>query len=203
MRNRLDPDGRTMSDRKRNSAASTDSAELIRLAQAGSDDAFAELAVRYRKLIFWHLHRCGVSEGSEQDDYMQEALIGLLRAVRTYDETGSSFTTYASSCIHNALVSAQRKELKRAGRTLVQWETMAEDLPSGESPESALIDRESSSILYNKIFSVLSGYEQEVFGCFLANMSYAQTASLLGRDEKSVANAVCRIRKKLRSVLKG
>ena len=183
--------------------ASADDAALARLAREGSDDAFSELTRRYRKLIFWHLNRLGISAGDDEDDYLQEALIGLLRAVRTYDERNAEFSTYASSCIRNALVSALRKELKRAGRSLVPWETAAEELPSGESPESALIDRESSSILYNTIFSALSGYEQNVFSCYLANMSAAQTASLLGRDAKSVSNAICRIREKLKRVLNG
>ena len=134
---------------------------------------------------------------------MQEALIGLLRAVRTYDESSASFKTYASSCIRNALVSALRKESRRLTSNPVSWDAAAEDLPSGETPESALIDRESSSILYNKIFSVLSAFEKNVFHCYLANMSYAEIAALLDKDEKSIANAITRIRRKLHTILTG
>ncbi len=191
-------------NRQTNQTASADQEilDLVLRARAGDDLAFSELAQHYRKLIYGYMNRFGIS-GGDEDDYVQEALIGLLRAVRTFDESSASFKTYASSCIRNALVGALRKESRRLTSNPVSWDASAEDLPSGETPESALIDRESSSILYNKIFSVLSAFEKNVFYCYLANMSCAEIASLLEREEKSVANALTRIRLKLSAVLNG
>ena len=191
-------------NRQTNQTASADQEilDLVLRARAGDDLAFSKLAQHYRRLIYWYLNRYGVS-GGDEDDYVQEALIGLLRAVRTFDESSSSFKTYASSCIRNALVGALRKESRRLTSNPVSWDASAVDLPSGETPESALIDRESSSILYNKIFSVLSAFEKNVFYCYLANMNSAEIAALLDKEEKSVANALTRIRLKLSAVLNG
>ena len=191
-------------NRQTNQTASADEEilDLALRARAGDDLAFSKLAQHYRRLIYWYLNRFGIS-GGDEDDYVQEALIGLLRAVRTFDESSASFKTYASSCIRNALVGALRKESRRLTSNPVSWDASAEDLPSGETPESALIDRESSSILYNKIFSVLSAFEKNVFYCYLANMSCAEIAALLDKEEKSVANALTRIRLKLSAVLNG
>ena len=189
--------------RKQSADGDRETLDLVLRARAGDDAAFAELAGRFKKLIYWFLKLYCVS-GGDEDDYMQEALIGLLRAVRTYDESSStSFKTYASSCVRNALVSALRKEANRLASSPVSWDAAAEDLPSGETPESALIDRESSSVLYQKIFSVLSEFEKNVFNCYLANMKTAEIAALLHRDERSVSNAIARVRLKLHTVLSG
>ena len=46
----------------------------------------------------------------ETDDLVQEALIGVLRAVKTYDpETGNLFLTYAQTTAENAMLDYVRK----------------------------------------------------------------------------------------------
>jgi len=46
----------------------------------------------------------------EMDDLVQEALIGVLRAIKTYDpETGNLFLTYAQAIAENAMLDYMRK----------------------------------------------------------------------------------------------
>lgn len=46
----------------------------------------------------------------EKDDLIQEALIGLLRAIETYDpDTGTLFRTYAQTVLENAMLDYVRK----------------------------------------------------------------------------------------------
>ncbi len=178
-------------------------AELISLARAGDDEAFASLADAYRRLVYWHVLRSGASvSGADEEDLFQEGLVGLLKAVRTYDGVSSAFSTYASACVGHSVISAARR-YRVQDRVSVPLEETEAELISGSSPESDFLDRESSSLLYERVLSELSEYEQTVFESYLSDQSYAEIAAKLGKSEKSVANALCRIRLKLRNLLNG
>lgn len=174
---------------------------LIQKAREGSESAFVALVSVYRRLIDLHIRRSALSlPKTEAEDLFQEGLVGLLKAVRTYDGCSSSFATYASSCIGHSIISAVRRYRKQ-NHLSVSLEDEAIDLISDSSPESEFLDRESSSVLYDRVFSELSRYEKSVFELFLSDQSYAEIAQRLGRSEKSIANAICRIRRKLKEML--
>lgn len=179
---------------------SADESQLITRARLGDDAAFAALAAAYRRLIFWHVSRSASDiAATYRDDLFQEGLVGLLSAVRTYDGVSSAFATYASSCISHSVISAARRYRKQSGCETVPLEET--ELGSSQSPESDFLDRESSSVLYERIFSELSAYEGTVFELYLSDRSYAEIARTVGKSEKSIANAICRIRKKLKVLL--
>lgn len=178
---------------------------MLSRARAGDSDAFAALAASYRRLVYWHVSR-SVS-GSENawtnsDDLFQEGLVGLLKAVRTYDGVSSAFSTYASSCIGHSVLSAVRR-YRRQSAVSVPLDETAQDtaVASVSSPESELVDRESSALLYARVLSGLSPFERAVFELYLSDYSYAEIASRIGKPEKSIANAICRARRKLRAML--
>ncbi len=172
---------------------------LISRARAGDGEAFAALADSYKRLVYWHISRSSaVVPNADGEDLFQEGLVGLLKAVRTYDGVSSAFSTYASSCISHSVISAARRYQKQNGTLIPLDET---ELISGNSPESDFIDRESSSLLYERIFSGLSAYEKAVFELYLSDLSYLEIAGRTGRTEKSIANAICRIRRKLKALL--
>lgn len=175
--------------------------DLVNSAKQGNARAFELLAAKYQRLLDWYVRQLNLPV-SEKDDFIQEGLIGLLKAVRTYDSKSSSFLTYASLCIKNSIISAVRKYNKNFS-TLSYDDISDNTIPDmTSSPESNIIDRESVGILYNKVFSVLSPYELNVFEMYLSGMSYSDMASKLNREPKSVGNAVYRIKKKLKQTLK-
>ena len=179
---------------------SADESQLIKRARLGDDAAFAELAGAYRRLIHWHVSRSASDIASAyRDDLFQEGLVGLLSAVRTYDGVTSAFATYASTRISHSVISAARRYRKQAGGETVSLD--GTELGSSQSPESDFLDRESSSVLYERIFSELSAYEGAVFELYLSDRSYAEIARVMHKSEKSIANAICRIRKKLKALL--
>ena len=88
----------------------------IAQAAAGDQEAFARLVHRMMPLIHDQIRRIGC-EGLEDEDLAQEALMGLLAAVRTYrPDGGASFTTYATACIRHRLLSVARRYGPRADR---------------------------------------------------------------------------------------
>lgn len=179
--------------------AVADEARLIARARLGDGEAFAALVDSYKRLVYWHIsHSASFVSSADEEDLYQEGLVGLLKAVRTYDGVSSAFATYASSCICHSVISAARRLRKQNGDVVPLDDT---ELVSGSSPESDLLDRESISLLYERVFSQLSGYERSVFELYLSDRSYADIARVMGKTEKSIANAICRIRRKLKKLL--
>ena len=180
-------------------------AALLSRAREGDGEAFAILAASYRRLVYWHVSRSlsgAENPWTNSDDLFQEGLVGLLKAVRTYDGVSSAFSTYASSCIGNSVISAVRR-YRRQSAVSIPLEETDQDLVAGaaSSPETELIDRESSALLYARVLSGLSAFERTVFELYLADHSYGEIASRVGKPEKSVANAISRARRKLRAML--
>jgi RNA polymerase sporulation-specific sigma factor len=190
-----------------NSVNATNEKALVDAARNGDSLAITMLVVKYHGFLDKYVGLLNVPE-RYKEDYIQEGLIGLLKAVRTYDETkGFSFSTYAWRCIKNSVIS----ELRRFERNGIRNEVSMDEISEGmleevsgtaiNSPESEYIDKESSAQLHDTIFSVLSTYESKVFGMYLAEISYSQIASRLGKDIKSIDNAIQRIKNKLKKLV--
>lgn len=149
--------------------------------------------------------------GAETEDLTQEGMIGLFKAVRDYEpDKGASFFTFATHCVRNqiktAISASNRKkhtplntyisiyaESTEDGLSLVELEADKSDC----NPEELIIAREQKSDLMNKIESELSKYEKKVIDLYLEGLSYADIADKLGKTEKSIDNALFRIRGKL------
>jgi RNA polymerase sporulation-specific sigma factor len=105
--------------------------------------------------------------------------------------------------VKNKIVSSLKKNSLINGVEFT--DEMAEDLFNSEmtrSPESIIIENERMDEVYKKITSALSEQEWKVFQLFLTGMAYNQMALNLGVTVKSVDNAMQRVRRKLKSVLK-
>ncbi len=98
-------------------------AALIAEAKSGSALAFERLAESYKRVLEYHINRLNPPPDL-YDDLFQEGLIGLLKAVRSYDGKTSSFATFASLCVRNSIISGIRKLSKQA-------------LPAGSVPDNA------------------------------------------------------------------
>ena len=73
------------------------------------------------------------------------------------------------------------------------------DLASKSEPEADWIEKETFSNMKKRIFEVLSDFELEVLRLYLAGFSYKDIGEKTGKTEKSVGNALSRVRKKLRT----
>lgn len=78
--------------------------QLAQKAKGGDTDALAQLISHFLPVIKAKSGRYSLV-GLEQDDFIQEGLIGLFNAVKNYDPArGASFDTYARRCIHSRMV---------------------------------------------------------------------------------------------------
>ncbi len=190
--------------------------ELQAAAAAGSIRAEEELIERCARLVRI-CARPYFLAGGDSEDLMQEGMLGLLAAIRSYDAaSGAGFAAYAETCVRNRIRQAVRSASRRKhdplnGGVSLEYIALAEEEPARGAPElfrrlpeEQVLARESEKEFYSTFSRCLSSFETEVLFCYLDGLSYRQIAARVGRGEKAVDNAVQRIRRKLaRQNIKG
>ena len=79
------------------------------LSRRNDEEAINELIIKYKYLVDGAAAKFQ-NAPLEKDDIIQEGLIGLLAATKSFNESkGTLFTTYASHCINNSIISAIKK----------------------------------------------------------------------------------------------
>ncbi len=179
---------------------------LIAAVKNGDGAAFSALLSRYRPLIHATVSRFvpAVSRLS-REELLAEAALALYRAALRYDPGRSGgFGKYAGVCITNALISEYRKEKKPGGiplslESLVEEGVLPQEIEAQEDLSDALIEQEDLQGLYTRAGACLSRYEFSVFRLYAEGYTVARIAAELGREEKSVSNALARLLSKLRA----
>lgn len=152
--------------------------------------------------------------GGENDDLIQEGMIGLFKAVEDYDvEQKTSFYSFARLCITRQMYSAIEASRRKKHSPLNSYisfydqedergsllETMA---AGGESnPEELLLSREHAALLESELAEQLSDLENRVLYLHLMGTDYRTIARLLDKSPKTVDNALQRIKGKTEKIL--
>lgn len=177
-----------------------------KLAVAAKTDCYAleTLIGRYKQAVRG-LSRQYFLTGGEEDDLIQEGTIGLFKAITAYDGV-SPFKNYAFTCIKSGIISTIRKSTSYKNKALMYYVPIyaGEDddkspLIKGEisDPEEEYINSESAREFMRRVKAVLSKYEYEILTLYLDGYSYSDIARTKNTNDKSVDNAVQRIRKKI------
>lgn len=180
---------------------------LCALATGGNYTAEECLAARYSQTVR-ACTRPYFLAGGDSEDLIQEGMIGLLSAIRTFDPARDvRFRSYAETCIQNRLRSVVRAAASGKHEPLNQavplefscfYQMRKQQLEEAaeENPEDVLICKEEHSLRVDTLTDGLSAFEGNVLRLYLGGLSYSQIASLLGKQTKAVDNAVQRIRRK-------
>lgn len=137
--------------------------------------------------------------GLEKSDLWQEASIALLNSLHSFCIENGNFKSFASKCIRNRLISILRTGYRQKNVAMLEYVPIDDvDLFSEHDPENDFIDKENFKDKNIEISKILSTFENNVLKYYLQNKSYSEIAKKLSVSEKSVGNALCRIRKKLR-----
>lgn len=178
-------------------------------AQAGKGEAFELLRRQYSPLIDSQVRKHLPEDVSYDDaeDMRQEALIAFYTAVMNYDrgEEGVEFGLYAKICIGNRLKTFLREYRKRMGHNVVSLDDigMSEQDTQLDDVSLSVISHERMQMLIEIIGSNLSDLEKSVWWQYVAGASAADIAKRLNIENvRSVENAIYRIRRKLRKLLK-
>ncbi|MCI9336895.1 MAG: RNA polymerase sporulation sigma factor SigH [Lachnospiraceae bacterium] len=159
--------------------------------------------------------------GADNDDLIQEGMIGLFKAVRDYDMgRDASFHTFADLCISRQMYTAVQAAKRRKHLPLNTYVSLdSKGSFSGEeerespnlaevladrvemSPEELFLDKERVAYLEKTIEEELSDFERQVLDLYMTGMSYTEIAKVLGRDGKATDNALQRLKAKIRKRL--
>lgn len=179
---------------------------LVILAKEGDEASFAFLADKFKPLLDAAVAQYR-AELLPQDveELSQEALVAFHSAVKSYDPSykNVSFGLYAKICVNKAIISALRAIWRRSRTDLIPIDDTLDAFGDvGDvDPASELIERENAEELSRRISEHLSEYENRVWWLYFSGLSSAQIARVVGRSPKSVGNALCRIKQKLRALL--
>lgn len=180
--------------------------KLCRSAAGGDPQAETELVRRYGQVV----RACArplFLAGGDSEDLIQEGMLGLLTAIRGFDPgRDASFRTYAEICIRSRLLTAVRAAQGGKHSPLnhsISFEpplfdgTDARQFSSVESPEDVIIGREELEERLNALKSQLSELEAKILPLYLNGLSCGEIGERVGRSQKSVDNAIQRIRRKV------
>ena len=150
--------------------------------------------------------------GSEREDMIQEGMIGLYKAVKSFDlNKQNSFKTFANLCIERQLITAVKNSNRQKHIPLNSSvslnasaydenddTTIMEVLETNtvDDPSDIIAQREYYNFIETKIDESLSSFEKKVLDQYKQGKSYAAIAETLDTKVKSVDTAIQRIRKK-------
>ena len=197
----------------------TDEELLIRLRE-GEEAVTDFIMEKYKNLVRSKAKSMFIL-GADNEDLIQEGMIGLFKAMRDYDAgRDASFYTFADLCISRQMYTAVQAARRQKHAPLNSYISIYSSIPGNEennaeetpllnaliskediNPEQMLIDQENVMQLEETIDKELSAFEKQVLDLYITGMSYTQIAKVLGKDEKSTDNALQRIKAKLKKVL--
>lgn len=173
--------------------------QLIELINSGEYKYLQLLINRYMPYIISTASNYNAG-GFDTEDFIQEGILAIFSAVKTYDSSKASFKTFVSICITRAMSSALARASGAAKHIPESLISSIEDVELADmsSPESILIEKENYTDLAETIKKESSDFEYKVLCEFLSGKSYTDIAKTLGVSDKSVDNALRRIRSKIK-----
>lgn len=178
--------------------------DLLNDIKSGDDQAMDYLLNRYGGLVRREARKFFLA-GADEEDLIQEGMIGLFKAVKNYDkEKSASFSTFASLCvkrqIYTTVTASKRKKHGPLNNYISLFNVQGEEdrfMEEDTNPEQVLIQKENISDYYKKIETKLSSFEKDVMELYLSGENYVEIAVKLDKPKKSIDNAIQRIRRKL------
>lgn len=190
--------------------------DVLPFIREGNVEATEYILNKYEKIV--HKKASGYFlMGSDRDDVVQEGRIGLYKAISDYDKTKkSSFKSFAELCITRQIITSVKGATRLKHSPLNSYvsiykpiheeeetRTLLETLHSNETtdPLEQLIHEENYKQIQTIVMKALTRLEWEVLDLYLQGYSYDEIAKKLGRQEKSIDNALQRVRRKIEKLV--
>lgn len=173
-------------------------------AKAHDQQAFEKLLASYTPLVESLVNKfSSLDPNVDKEDLRQVAHISFYRAILRFDTAQSdvTFGLFAKTCIHNGLVTHLRSESRQ--KPPLSPDGTLKDAVTLPDPATGILEKESYLELCGRVQKELSDYEAKIWWLYFSGRTPREIAALMGKDEKSVTNAVYRIRKKLRKRIPG
>lgn len=191
--------------------------ELISYVSENNEEAKEIIFKKYEPLIHDRarkLFKYCKNNGAEENDLVQEGMIGLNDAIKTFqDSKDAIFYTYALKCINSRIISYivklgrlknkvlndslflelnQQNESNSFGKNLVD---------NSYNPEEILINEEKKQEILDIMDKTLTDFEKEVMDLKINGFKYKEIADILGKDIKYIDNCIQKCKNKIREEL--
>lgn len=193
---------------KQEEIASLSDEQLALLAKNFDEEAINELFARYKNLVN-AIARSYFLVGGDIEDIVQEGMIGLYKAIRSYTpDKKASFKTFANICIRHQIQNEVKKASSEKNKILSSAIPILEGLGEEEdgevviisdlpSPDAQVIAKENAKELNQKVNEKLSHLERKILALWLRGYNYNEIATLGEVNKKTIDNALTRIKSKL------
>jgi RNA polymerase sporulation-specific sigma factor len=195
--------------------------EILERIKQGDQPAIDYLMEKYKYLVRSKAKALFLI-GGDKDDLIQEGMIGLYKAIRDYQAgKDNSFFNFADLCVSRQIYSAIKASNRKKNIPLNTYISLYapaygdnSDMEEKENlvdiiyqknvsnPEELVIDKENTSMIEYELVRRLSDLEKQVLGLYMQDLKYIQIAEVLGKEPKTIDNALTRIKTKLNQVLK-
>lgn len=192
--------------------------DIVKMAQEGSNTAYEYLINKYKELAK-NKSKIYFIAGGDNEDVVQEGMIGIFKAIRDFDDTReTSFHTFAELCINRQIINAIKKANRKKHQILNESLSLSSDkereedtvplreklaMESASDPEQLMLMKELTEYFNAERKRMFSPFEKKVWNEMMDGKSYKEIASELHRSLKSVDNAMQRVKKKMKDFLEG
>jgi len=195
----------------------TDEQLIIKLRQ-GETEIMDFIMMKYKSLVRKKA-RAMYLLGGENEDLIQEGMIGLIKATRDYDASqGTSFASFAELCVSRQMYTAIEASHRKKHLPLNSYISLYEEGEfSGEekrlplidtigssvenNPEALYFGKEFTEVFVEQLKQQLSSLENHVLYLHLLGTDYRKIAELLEKDPKAIDNALQRCKNKAEKLL--
>ncbi len=189
--------------------------EVVAAYRDGDFQAVEYICGKYKGLVAGYGKKFFIKGGEEQD-VIQEGMVGLFKAIQDFDEKkGVSFQNFAQVCITRQIIKAMEAADRLKNQPLNSYVSLFVDedqVPNQQveeamltnettNPENVILDSEKTQDTLEKIVQVLSKMELQVFLYLTQGMDYRTIARVMDKDEKKIDNAIQRIRQKVKKYI--
>jgi RNA polymerase sporulation-specific sigma factor len=192
--------------------------ELLDYIQCNNEEALNILCQKYEPYIYAKAKkflRVNDHVGLDLNDLLQEGRLALNEAIYNYNESqAATFYTYAITCIDRKMISSLVMANRLKHKFLNESISFEQEMNKGVSfplkdiiisdkndPLRVIMQTEREQILLDKLKSVLTDFEYQVFELKYNNFNYREIAQILEREEKAIDNALQRIKSKTEKIL--
>lgn len=184
--------------------------ELIRKYRDGDQAILNFICEKYKPLVLKNSKKYFLV-GGENEDLIQEGMIGLFSAIGDYNISSDvTFFHFAQMCIDRQMIKAIEASNRKKHSPLNAYVSLydedgaerEEPAFTTDDPAEIVIEAEENLDLIDRLKKALSPMEKQVFELYMQDYDYREIASKLGKTEKSVDNTLTRIKSKAKELIK-
>ena len=182
--------------------------QLVKKYQDGDSSVLNFICEKYKPLVL-KISKKYFLVGGENEDLIQEGMMGLFGAIGDYDTSSDvTFFHFAQLCIDRQMIKAIEASNRKKHSPLNAYVSLydegggelEEPVFTSDDPAELIIEAEENMNLIERLNSTLSPMEQKVFELYMQDFDYKEIAVKLGKPEKSIDNTLTRIKQKAKKI---